>query len=145
MTMTEQELYDNYTFKVVKRALMREFPFIKNVYVKDPDSIDKYKSFIFLDVDINPYELSHQYGLKVDPITNKYLRRGEPYWAPYLSMFIKSGVEDTYPIKQAINELVHSIQKSSAIPQEFKLDRELDIGSYHASPNTLPPDMMSYK
>ena len=143
MTMTEQELYDNYTFKVVKRALMREFPFIKNVYVKDPDSIDKYKSFIFLDVDINPYELSHQYGLKVDPITHKYLRRGEPYWAPYLSMFIKSGVEDTYPIKKAINDLVYSIQKSPAIPQEFKLDRELDIGSYHAGPDTLPPDMMS--
>jgi hypothetical protein len=144
MTMTEQELYDNYTFKVVKRALMREFPFIKNVYVKDPADIDTDKSFIFLDVDINPYELSHQYGLKVDPITHKYLRRGEPYWAPYLSMFIKSGVEDTYPIKQAINELVHSIQKSSAIPQEFKLDRELDIGSYHAGPDTLPPDMMSH-
>ena len=142
--MTEQELYDNYTFKVVKRALMREFPFIKNVYVKDPDSIDKYKSFIFLDVDINPYELSHMYGLKVDPITNKYLRRGEPYWAPYLSMFIKSGVEDTYPIKKAINDLVYSIQKSPAIPQEFKLDRELDIGSYHAGPDTIPPDMMSH-
>ena len=144
MTMTEQELYDNYTFKVVKRALMREFPFIKNVYVRDPDSIDKYKSFIFLDVDINPYELSHMYGLKVDPITNKYLRRGEPYWAPYLSMFIKSGVEDTYPIKKAINDLVYSIQKSPAIPQEFKLDRELDIGSYHAGPDTIPPDMMSH-
>ena len=142
--MTEQELYDNYTFKVVKRALMREFPFIKNVYVKDPDSIDKYKSFIFLDVDINPYELSHMYGLKVDPITNKYLRRGEPYWAPYLSMFIKSGVEDTYPIKKAINDLVYSIQKSPAIPEEFKLDRELDIGSYHAGPDTIPPDMMSH-
>jgi hypothetical protein len=144
MTMTEQELYDNYTFKVVKRALMREFPFIKNVYVKDPADIDKYKSYIFLDVDINPYEFSHMYGLKVDPTVNKYLRRGEPFWAPYLSMFIKGGVEETYPIKIAINDLVHSIQKSSAIPQEFKLDRELDIGSYHAGPDTLPPDMMSH-
>ena len=142
--MTLEELYDNYEFKVTKRALMREFPFIKNVYVKDPATIDQYKSFIFLDADINPYEFSHMYGLKVDRITDKYLRRGEPYWAPYLSMFIKSGVEDTYPIKQAINELVHSIQKSSAIPQEFKLDRELDIGSYHAGPDTLPPDMMSH-
>ena len=57
MTMTEEELYDNYEFKVTKRALMREFPFIKNVYVKDPATIDQYKSFIFLDADINPYEL----------------------------------------------------------------------------------------
>ena len=143
MTMTEQELYDNYTFKVVKRALMREFPFIKNVYVKDPDSIDKYKSFIFLDADINPYEMSHMYGLKVDRITDKYLRRGEPYWGPYLSLFVSGGVEETWPIKKAISDLMYSIQKSPAIPQEFKLDRELDIRAYHAGPDTLPPDMMS--
>ena len=144
MTMTEQELYDNYTFKVVKRALMREFPFIKNVSVKDPADIDKYKKYIFLDVDINPYEMSQMYGLKIDPIANRYLRRGEPYWAPFLSMFVKGDVEESYPIKKAINDLVHSIQKSTAIPQEFKLDRELDIGSYHAGPDTLPPDMMSH-
>lgn len=141
--MTEQELYDNYTFKVVKRALMREFPFIKNVYVKDPADVDKYSMFIFLDVDINPYELSQMYGLKIDPIPNRYLRRGEPYWAPYLSMFIKGGVEETYPIKKAIDDLVKSIQRSSAIPQEFKLDRELDISTFHASPDTVPSDIMS--
>jgi len=143
--MTEQELYDNYTFKVVKRALMREFPFIKNVYVKDPATIDEYKSFIFLDADINPYEMSHMYGLKVDRITDKYLRRGEPYWGPYLSLFVSGGVEETWPIKKAISDLMYSIQKSTAIPQEFKLDRELDIRAYHASPDTLPPDMMSHK
>ena len=145
MTMTEEELYDNYEFKVTKRALMREFPFIKNVYVKDPATIDQYKSFIFLDADINPYELSHQYGLKVDKITDKYLRRGEPYWGPYLSLFISGGVEETWPIKKAIGDLIHSIRKSPAIPQELKLDRELEIKGYHANPDTLPRDIMSYK
>jgi hypothetical protein len=143
MTMTEQELYDNYRFKVVKRALMREFPFIKNVSVKDPADIDKYKKYIFLDVDINPYEMSQMYGLKIDPIANRYLRRGEPYWAPFLSMFVKGDVEESYPIKKAINDLVNSVQKSTALPQEFKLDQELDIGSYHASPDTVPSDIMS--
>ena len=143
MTMTEQELYDNYTFKVVKRALMREFPFIKDVSVKDPADIDKYEMYIFLDVDINPYEMSQMYGLKIDPIPNRYLRRGEPFWAPYLSMFIKGGVEETYPIKKAIDDLVNSVQKSTALPQEFKLDQELDIGAYHASPDTVPSDIMS--
>jgi len=143
MTMTEQELYDNYTFKVVKRALMREFPFIKNVSVKDPADIDKYKKYIFLDVDINPYEMSQMYGLKIDPIANRYLRRGEPYWAPFLSMFVKGDVEESYPIKKAINDLVNSVQKSTALPQEFKLDRELEIATYHASPDTVPSDIMS--
>ena len=31
--MTKEELEDNYQFKVTKKALMRELPFIKDVYV----------------------------------------------------------------------------------------------------------------
>lgn len=143
MTMTEEELYDNYEFKVTKRALMREFPFIKNVYVKDPATIDRYNSYIFLDVDINPYELSHQYGVKVDKTTDRFLRKGDPYWAPYLSLFIAGDIENSRPISKAINDLVHGIAHSVAIPQELKLGKELDIGGYHANPNTVPPDMMS--
>jgi hypothetical protein len=54
MTMTEQDIYDNYEFKVLDRALRREFPFIKKVYVKDPADIGKYETMQFLDVDINP-------------------------------------------------------------------------------------------
>ena len=141
--MTEQELYDNYTFKVIKRALMREFPFIKNVSVKDPTRVDKYNSFIFLDVDINPYELTHQYGLKIDRVTDKYLRRGEDYSAPYISLFIGGPIEESREIKKAINDLVYSVQKSTAIPEEFRLGKELEIGSYYANHNTVPPDMMS--
>ena len=143
MTMTVEELYDNYTFKVIKRALMREFPFIKNVYVKDPDTIDKYKSFIFIDVDINPYELSHQYGLKVDKIADRYLRRGEDYSTPYISLFIGGGIEDSRPIRNAIGELMDGVQNSTAIPQEFKLGKDIEIGGYYANHNTVPPDMMS--
>ncbi len=143
MTMTEQELYDNYEFKVLDRALRREFPFIKKVYVKDPDDVDRYDTMQFLDVDINPYEMVQQYGLRIDPIADRYLRRGEPYWAPFLSMFVKGDVEESYPIKKAINDLVNSVQKSTALPQEFKLDQELDIGTYHASPDTVPSDIMS--
>ena len=141
--MTLEELYENYTFKVTKRALMREFPFIKNVSVKDPTRVDKYNSFIFLDVDINPYELSHQYGLKMDKIADKYLRRGEDYSAPYISLFIGGDIEDSIEIKKAINDLVYSVQKSTAIPQELRLSKELEIGSYYAHHNTVPPDMMS--
>ena len=141
--MTLEELYDNYEFKVTKRALMREFPFIKNVYMKDPANINRYESIIFLDVDINPYEFSQQYGLKLDKIADKYLRRGEPYWGPYLSMFVSGDIEDTWPIKTAIGELVNGIHNSLAIPQELKLGKELDVTAYHADPNTVPPDMMS--
>ena len=61
------------------------------------------------------------------------------------SLFVKGGVEQTWPIKKAISDLMNGIRKSPAMPSELKMDRELDIASYHASPDTIPPDMMSYK
>ena len=83
--MTKEELYDNYEFKVTKRTLMSEFPFIKDVYVQDDKDINTYQYYIWLTVDIYPYQMGQMYGLKVSKFVTRALKRGEPYWAPYLS------------------------------------------------------------
>jgi hypothetical protein len=143
MTMTEQDIYDNYEFKVLERALRREFPFIKKVYVKDPDDVDRYDTMQFLDVDINPYEMVQQYGLRIDPIADRYLRRGEPYWGPYLSMFVKGSVDEARPITDAINELILGVRNSPALPPQLKYPKKFDMSRWHATPDTVPSDIMS--
>ena len=143
MTMTEQDIYDNYEFKVLERALRREFPFIKKVYVKDPDDVDRYDTMQFLDVDINPYEMVQQYGLRIDPIADRYLRRGEPYWGPYLSMFVKGSVDEARPITDAINELITGVRNSPALPPQLKYPTKFDMSRWHATPDTVPSDIMS--
>ena len=141
--MTKEELYDNYEFKVTARALKREFPFITDVYVNDDEEVNKYNRMIFFQVDINPYLLSQQYGLPLSNYVDKQLRSGKDYWGPYISFFLKGGVEAASPVNRAIDELIYSIHRSTAIPQELKLDKELAVSGFHGSHKTVPPDLMS--
>ena len=143
--MTREELENNYEYKVTKKALLREFPFVKDVFVKDDESINRFKSVIYIDLIINPYILGHQYGLRVwGPITNA-LKRGEDYMSPYLSLFIGNPdrVELASPINKAMDELVSAVHKSPAIPNELKLNKELRLGSFTATPSSLPHDISS--
>lgn len=139
--MTQQELEDNYEYKVTKKALLREFPFITKVFIKHPDEVDKYSTMIFFDVEINPYVLAHMFGLTVDKITDKYLRSGQVYWSPYLGSFIKGGQENVSEIMKAIRSLMNGIHNSPAIPKELKLNKTLDIGTYISNPDVVPDSM----
>lgn len=141
--MTREQLENNYEYKVTKKALMREFPFIKDVYVKDDNDIDKWKSNIYLDLIIDPFSFAHQYGFRVwGPIINA-LKRGEDYMSPYLSLFIGDGdrVELASPINKAMEELMDGVNRSPAIPYELKLGKKLHVGTFTATPSSLPSNM----
>jgi len=140
--MTKEELYDNYEFKITKRTLMREFPFIKDVYVTDED-LNKWKSTIYMDLIIDPFALAHQYGFRLwDPII-RALKNGEDYWSPYLSIFAADNdrLEITSPITKAMEELLEGIRKSPAIPQDLKLNKVLNLGSFRALSSSVPSNM----
>ena len=141
--MTKEELYDNYEFKVTKRTLMNEFPFIKDVYVEDDEAINKYEHYIWLTVDIDPYQMGQMYGLKVAHFVTRALKRGEPYWAPYLSILMVGGMEETYPIAQAMEKLMEGVHYSPALPSELKLPKQLEISGHMVKPEYLPPYIMS--
>ena len=141
--MTREELENNYEYKVTKRALLREFPFVKDVLVKDDEDITKWKSSIYIDLIIDPFAFAHQYGFRVwGPIINA-LKRGEDYMSPYLSLFIGDGdrVELASPINKAMEELMDGVHKSPAIPQELKLGKKLYVGTFTATPSSLPHNM----
>jgi len=141
--MTREELENNYEYKIVKRALMREFPFVKDVLVKDDEAINKWKSTIYLDLIIDPFALAHQYGFRVWGAIIHALKRGEDYMSPYLSLFIggDNRIEDVAPINKAMEELMDGVRISPAIPQELKLGKRLMLGSFTATPSSLPPDI----
>lgn len=141
--MTKEELYDNYEFKVTKRTLMNEFPFIKDVYAEDEEAINRYEHYIWLSVDIDPYQMGQMYGLKVANFVTRALKRGEPYWAPYLSILMVGGMEETYPIAQAMEKLMEGVHYSPALPSELKLPKQLEISGHMVKPEYLPPDIMS--
>lgn len=144
---TQEELDNNYTFKLIQKSLKKEFPFIKKVYLRDPKDLDKWSKNIFVDVDINPYEISERYGLPLDRLTERYLRRGQEYWSPHFTMFFKiNTIEERRTIGNIVNEinyLIHSIQENAAIPDHLKFFKKVNIGAWYANPDTVPHDIVS--
>jgi hypothetical protein len=139
---TQEELDSNYTFKIIQKSLKQEFPFIKKVYLREPKGLDLWSNNIFVDVDINPYEISERYGLPLDGLTERYLRRGQEYWSPHLSMFFKlNTIEERRIIGNIVNDtnyLIHSIQENAAIPDHLKFFKKVNIGAWYANPDTYP-------
>jgi hypothetical protein len=58
-------------------------------------------------------------------------------------MFIKGSVDDTRPISDAIEELITGVRNSPALPSQLKFPLKFDISGWHASPDTVPSDIMS--
>lgn len=139
---TQEELDSNYTFKIIQKSLKQEFPFIKKVYLRNPKDLDKWSNNIFVDVDINPYEISERYGLPLDGLTERYLRRGQEYWSPHLSMFFRlNTIEERRIIGNIVNDtdyLIDSIQENAAIPDHLKFFKKVIIGAWYANPDTYP-------
>lgn len=128
---TEEELYNNYEFKVVKRAIIREFPWIKNVFV-DPRELSSY-NLIFLNFDCDPAMLAEQEGYTLTRTIQRAIDENLSYMAIYLSMFYTSVEYDTVgDITDEIIKLIKQISKSPALPQELKLlgGRSFGIGNF---------------
>ena len=136
---TQQELYDNYEFKVVKKALMREYPWIKNVSV-DPENLSKY-NIIFLDLDIDPIKLGEERGWEVTPWVLKSFEEGKEYKGMFLSLFFdKVNYEESRDLMDDIIELTRSVHNSPALPSDLKIkgDRSFNIGDFYVNQGSEP-------
>ena len=137
---TPEELYDNYTFKLIKRALMREFPYIKNVFVGDFD-LGKYNT-IFLNFELDPtiweemYDDEFQGWLKGAMDDGKYVDLSYPITASYMTY------DEYQPIKRKIEKVMSQVANTDAVPRELKIqgNRPVAIGTWHVNRKKGTPD-----
>jgi len=137
---TTEELYNNYTFKLIRRALMREFPYIKNVFV-NPFDLGKYNT-IFLNFEFDPaiweqmYDDEFQDWLKKEIEAGKYVDVSFPMTATNMTY------EEYQPIKKSIEKVMSDVFNSEAVPRELKLqgDRPVAIGTWHVNRRGGKPD-----
>ena len=136
--ITPEELYDNYEYKVTVKALKREFPFIKDVRVKE-DEINKY-GLIFLQIVIDPFQLAQTYGYHVSNWVKNQLRRGEILSGVSPSLFFDESYSEVVRVGDMITELMDSVHHSKAIPDTMKLPRgrQLDHTSFLVDPTITP-------
>ena len=118
--MTPEELENNYEYKVVKRALMREYPWIKDVTFT-PNELDQY-NLIFLNLIVDPILMRDTYGYEFNPWVVGRIERGENYRGNYPSLLFdvtyEQGKDD---IIDPLNDMIAQIHNSPAIPQDMRL------------------------
>lgn len=145
INITPEELYDNYEYKVTVKALKREFPFIKDVRVKE-DQINKY-GLIFIELYIDPYQMGKLYELTPSEFIMSSIMKGEDYFnGPVItpSIYFKEEQPVVKPITEAIDTLIDEVHDSKAIPTTMKMPqgRKLAVGGYIVIPEyvTVPID-----
>jgi len=136
-----EQLYDNYTFKLLKRSLMREFPYIKNVFVNFFD-LGRYNT-IFLNFDFDPAIWEQMYD---DPMVKWWLKKemdkGKYVDLSYPTTTTNMEYEEYQPIKKSIEKVMSDVFNSEAVPQELKIQghRPVAIGTWHVNRRGGKPD-----
>jgi hypothetical protein len=134
--MTPQQVENNYEYKVVKRALMREYSWIKDVTF-NPQELDEY-NLIFLNLTVDPKKIEELYGWEMASWVNKAYNNGERYGTPYISLLFKiSYDEGQQTVSDPLNKMFEDIHKSPALPEDMRLPkgRRFNVGSYIINPS----------
>ena len=119
---------------------MREFPYIKNVFVGDFD-LGKYNT-IFLNFELDPaiweetYKDKFQGWLKKEMDKGKYVDVAFPMTASYMTY------EEYQPIKKSIEKVMSQVANTDAVPRELKIqgNRPVAIGTWHINRKEGKPD-----
>jgi hypothetical protein len=128
---TLEELYDNYEFKVVKRAIMKEFPWIKEVSVTQ-ENLDTYSS-IFLDFEIDLPQLLQTYDWPIYIGAEYALRKDRFFHSMYLTLMAGVTYEETKVVTNQIDRLMKLVHDSPALPKDLKLKegRRFTTGDFY--------------
>ena len=140
--MTAQEIENNYTYKIVRKVLMREYPWIKDVQLDIP-GLDKFEYVIFLDVYINPYELGKERGYSVARWIEASIRNKEDYYSSVITMYFDGSSPEMRAITQEVNDTIEATQKSPAIPVDLRIpeNKRFMVGSYHLADDITIPTL----
>lgn len=134
--LTPEELENNYEYKVVKRALMREYPWIKDVTF-DNDDLNKY-NLIFLDLIVDPAEMGESYGYEMNSWVKSRVDRGENYHGTFPSLIFNVPFEQGKDeVSAPIEIMIRDIHSSPALPQDLRLPRgrQFQVGAYIINPD----------
>ena len=144
---TKAEVESSPMFKIIKKAIMRKYPWIKDIYAGDEEDMRKYSSMLFLDADIDAKQLADEKGWTleqwVDPDIQRRIYKREYFDTVYLSvLFTKPSDEEARQLQNDIDDEMKRIQKSNAIPSDIKIGKTLGLSNfrYNFPPPQATPD-----
>jgi hypothetical protein len=140
--LTPEQLENNYEYKVVKRAIKKEYPWVIDVIPPSEDKLNEY-NLIFIDLLIDPYKLQQEKGWELVYYLPSHLKAMGRYYSPYLSTIFDIPYPEGQEIPNEIERMAKSIKQSPALPNDLKLprDRNIAISGFVVSPS-IPDDVI---
>ena len=132
---TKAEVESSPMFKIIKKAIMRKYPWIKDIYAGDEEDMKKYSSMLFLDADIDAQQLADENEWTLEQWVNPDLQRRiynrDHFNTVYLSvLFTKPSDEEARALQNDIEDEMKRIQKSNAIPSDIKIGKTLGLSNF---------------
>lgn len=126
--MTREDIEDNYEFKVAKRILKKEFPFIKDMTLTH--DWDNYQTQYFVHLDINLTEVFNVLNIPIDSTVIKYANKF-PNGYPYLNIYFPIKYHDMADdLAKRVTNTIRRVQSSPSMPPDMKLDRDMTISTW---------------
>ena len=136
--MKVEEFLDNYEYKVTKRLVKKEFPYVIDII--PTESFEDYKTLSFVFVVINPQKFMEVYS-ELDLRLYGYLEYLSQSFIPgyiygsSLDFFFnydksRNSSPDFKSIENDIRDTIDSVHKSESIPKDLKLYGEIAVSGY---------------
>jgi len=133
--MTVEEITNSPMFRIVKKGMMRKYPWVKDIEVDTSEPLEKYKTTYFVNVTIDPHIMNEMKNL--GGVSSWMDRLGDNRFS-FLAMFFKD-TEEPRKIQLEMEDDIEHIQ-SNDVTRQFKLPRRLAIGEYIYNPKLTPPN-----
>jgi hypothetical protein len=134
--MSGDDLRNNYEYKVVRRALMKQYPWVKDVTFEEED-LSRY-NLIFLNLIVDPSEMGEAYGYEMNSWVKSRVGRGENYHGTFPSLIFNVPFENgKSEVTDPIDDMIREIHNSPALPEDLRLPRgrQFQVGTYIINPD----------
>ena len=127
---TPEKIYNVYAFKLIKRSLMKEFPWIKDVFVRQ-DDLNNYTT-LFLNFEFDPTEFSKAYGHETKKWIQELIDEGKYLDYSYPNLINDMEYEEFKKVRDGIRRTIKDVTDNPSLPDEFKFDkRNIELGTWH--------------
>lgn len=135
--MTPEEVINSYHFKVIKKLLKLNYPFIKDIVLESGGKeINKY-NLIFLSVIIDNDKIVEYFNAPLHRWVGMSFNLYGEYSATGLNMFVDIDRSASERVRDDMNETIRRINTSKSLPEDLRLPpgRNFSVLDFHAFPD----------
>jgi len=125
--MKKEELDNSFILKIANKMVKRVFPWVKEVVIApnmDSEDFNKFKSYIFVDIIIDPVLFAETYDLTLSSYVQNMIKNNKSDNTYYLTTLVDDDFKsEGSNISDEIDSLFKSLSRNSVIPSNSNLPR----------------------